>query len=163
MKLVESLNARYEDLQPREKLIISLGALVLVVAAIYLALLPTLKKNTELESRYQTLTDDMQWLHEQSQVVSRMNNSCSGHALQTGNIREIINRIIRRNQLKSLSLQQDDAAAFSLTVSGHSPNRILQLVHQLACQGLALEMLSITSADDEKLGYIADVEVFYVE
>ena len=163
MKLVENLSAWFADLQPRERLIISLGGAVLIVAAIYMALLPAMEKNAELESRYQTLADDMQWLREQSQVVSRLKNSCSGQALQSGKPKDIISRTARRNQMKVLGMLQDDPATYSLTVSGSTPNRILLLVHQLGCQGLALETLSITPADDEKLGYIADIEVGYVD
>ena len=163
MKLVENLSAWFADLQPRERLIITLGGAVLVVSAVYVALLPSMEKNAELESRYETLAVDMQWLREQSQVVSRLKNSCSGQTLQTGKIKEAINRIARRNQLKVLDLLQEDTAAFSLTVSGMRPNSMLQLVHQLACQGLALKTFNISAADDEKVGYIADIEVGYVD
>ena len=44
MKLVETLSGWFADLQPREKLIITLGGALLVAAALYIALLPPWKK-----------------------------------------------------------------------------------------------------------------------
>jgi len=142
MKLLENLSGWFADLQPRERLIMTIGAVLLVIAAIYMALLPAMQKNAELEQRYQSLNDDMQWLREQ---------------------KEVITRIIRRGQLKLLGLNQDDLTFFSFTVSGTSPNRILQMIHQLTCQGLALEFLDIRISTGEKVGYVADIEVINVD
>ena len=45
MKLVETLSGWFADLQPRERLVITLGGGLLVAAALYLALLPAMEKN----------------------------------------------------------------------------------------------------------------------
>jgi type II secretory pathway component PulM len=163
MKLLENLSGWFADLQPRERLIMTIGAVLLVIAAIYMALLPAMQKNTELEQRYQSLNDDMQWLREQSAVVSRLDSSCDGQAIQSGQKKEVITRIVRRGQLKLLGLNQDDLTFFSFTVTGTSPNRILQVIHQLTCQGLALELLDIRLSASEKVGYVADIEVINVD
>ena len=95
----------------------TLGAALLVVAAIYMALLPAMQKNAELEQRYKSLSEDMQWLREQSAVVSGLDSSCAGQAHSGGKKKEVITRIVRRNQLKLLGLNQDDLTFFSFTVS----------------------------------------------
>jgi type II secretory pathway component PulM len=163
MKILNNLSGWFAGLQPRERVIIALGAALLVVAAIYMALLPALQKNTVLEQRYKTLSEDMHWLREQSAVVSRLSNSCSGQALQSGEKKDIITRIARRNQLKLLNLNQDDPAVYVLTASSATPNQVLQFVHQMTCQGLSLETLNIAPSSDPKVGYSVDIEVAYVD
>lgn len=159
MKLVETLSGWFADLQPRERLVITLGGGLLVAAALYLALLPAMEKNAELNAHYSALVSDMAWLREQSQLISRMKNSCPGRTLQAGETDEVISRIVRRNQMKVLGLLEKSPELFSLSVSGISPNRILQLVHQLACQGLVLKDLKISPATGANIGFIGIVEV----
>lgn len=162
MKLLNNLSDWFADLQPRERLIIAVGAALLIVAAIYMALLPAMQKNAELEQRHKSLSAEIQWLREQSKVVSSLDNSCAGQEIQTGKKKEVITRIVRRNQLKLLSLKQDEPSSYSLSVSAASPNRVLQLIHKMTCQGLSLEALEISISSDAKVSYIADIEVSYV-
>jgi len=163
MKLLNSLSEWFADLQPRERLIITVGSVVLIIAAIYMALLPAMQKNAELEQRYKSLSEDMQWLREQSQVVSRLNSSCGSQTIQTGKKKELITRLVRRNQLKLLGFEQKDSTFFSLSVSGSSPNQMLRLVHQLTCQGLALESVDVNSVAGDKVVYVAEIEVINVD
>ena len=159
MKFLNSLSEWFADLQPRERLIITVGSVVLIVAAIYMALLPAMQKNAELEQRYKSLSEDMQWLREQSQVVSRLNSSCAGKAIQTGKKKELVTRLARRNQLKLLGFEQSDSAFFSFSVSGSNPNQILRLIHLLTCQGLALGSLDVNPVAGDKVVYVAEIEV----
>ncbi|MGB0449204.1 MAG: type II secretion system protein GspM [Porticoccaceae bacterium] len=163
MKFLNSLSEWFAYLQPRERLIITVGSAVLIVAAIYMALLPAIQKNAELAQRYKSLSEDMQWLREQSEVVSRLNSSCSGKAIQNGKKKELITRLVRRNQLKLLGFEQMDSALFSFSVSGSNPNQILQLNHQLTCQGLALESLVVNPVAGDKVVYAANIEVINVD
>jgi type II secretory pathway component PulM len=162
MKLLHSLSEWFADLQPRERLIITVGSVVLIIAAIYMALLPAMQKNAELEQRYKSLSEDMQWLREQSQVVSRLNTSCAGKAIQTGKKKELITRLVRRNQLKLLGFEQSDST-FSFSVSGSSPNQILRLIQLVTCEGMALESLNVNPVAGEKIAYAADIEVINVD
>jgi type II secretory pathway component PulM len=163
MNIANNLANWFSGLQPRERLIIKIGAGLLAVAAIYMALLPAMQKNTDLEQRYKRLNADMQWLREQVEVVDRLGSNCAGQAIQSGKKKDVITRIVRRNQLKLLGLQQGDTSSYSLSVSGPSPNRLLQLVYQLTCQGLMLNALDVRSSAGAKATYAADLEVSYVE
>lgn len=163
MNLLNSLSEWFADLQPRERLIITVGSVVLIIAAIYMALLPAMQKNAELEQRYKSLSEDMQWLREQSQVVSRLNTSCAGKAIQTGKKKELITRLVRRNQLKLLGFEQKDSIFFSFSVSGSSPNQILRLIQLVTCEGMALESLNVNPVAGEKIAYAADIEVINVD
>jgi type II secretory pathway component PulM len=163
MNLLDNLSGWFADLQPRERLIMAVGAGLLILAAIYMSLLPAMQKNIELEQRHKSLSADIQWLREQGQVVSRLNSSCAGKTIQNGKKQEVITRIVRRNQLKLLGFEQKDSSLLSFTVSGSSPNRILQLIHQLTCQGLTLEALDINSSAGAKVIYVAAIEVINVD
>jgi type II secretory pathway component PulM len=163
MNMSNNLGSWFSGLQPRERLIIKVGAGLLAIAAIYMALLPAMQKNTELEQRYKRLSEDIQWLREQSEVVRRLNSNCAGQAIQSGKKKDVITRIVRRNQLKLLGFEQGDTSSYSLSVSGPSPNRLLLLIHQLTCQGLSLDTLAVRSSAGAKAAYAADIEVSYVE
>lgn len=163
MNLLDNLSGWFADLQPRERLIIAIGAVLVIVAAIYMSLLPAMQKNVELEQRHKTLSADIQWLREQSELVSSLNSNCSGKAFQSDDKKEVITRIVRRTQLKLLALKQEDSPLYSLTVSGNSSNRVLQLIHKLTCQGLSLETLEVISSAEAKVGYIANIEVTNVD
>lgn len=160
--LLNNLSSWFADLQPRERLIMTVGAAILIVAAIYMALLPAMEKNAELKQRHNSLSADIQWLKEQSKVVSSLNSDCAGQAMQNGEKNEVINRIVRRNQLKLLGLKQNDSTFYTLSVSGASPNRVLQLIYQLTCQGLTLESLKVNASSDAKVVYAANIGVSYV-
>lgn len=163
MKPLDNLSGWFADLQPRERVIITVGAALLIVAAIYMALLPAMQKNTELEQRHQSLNEDLEWLREQSKVVSSLSSGCAGQTVQDGKKNEVITRIVRKNQLKLLGLEQYDSSYYSLSVSGTSPNRMLKLIHQLTCQGLALDTLDVRSSAGVKVSYAADIEVINVD
>jgi len=163
MNLLDNLSDWFAGLLPRERLIMAVGAGLLIVAAIYMSLLPAMQKNLELEQRHKSLSADIQWLREQSQVVGRLDSSCAGNTIQNGKKIDVITRIVRRNQLKLLGFEQKDSPLLSFSVSGSSPNRILQLIHQLTCQGLALEALDISSSGAAKVTYSADIEVINVD
>ena len=159
MNLSSNLVSWFSGLQPRERLIIKLGAGLVAVAAIYIALLPAVEKNAELEQRYQRLNEDMQWLREQAVVVARLDSGCARQIIQSGKKKDVITRVVRRNQLKLLNLQQGSASSYSLSVSGSSANRLLTLIHQLTCQGLTLDTLAITLSASAATSYAANIEV----
>lgn len=163
MKILNHLSEWFADLQSRERVLIGIGGALIVVAGIYMALLPAMQKNVELEERYQVLSIDIQWLREQSDVVGRLNNSCSNQVVENGKERDVITRMVRRNQLKLINLDENQTDGYLMVVSGVSANRVLQLTYQLACQGLALSMLDIESTDKLGEGYRATIEVKHVD
>lgn len=163
MKLLDSLSGWFADLQPRERLIITVGAALLIIAAIYMSLLPAMQKNAELDKRHASLSEDMQWLREQSEVVGRLNGNCAGQEIQTGKKKEVITRIVRRNQLKLLGFEEDDSSYYSISVSSSNPNRLLQLIYQLSCQGLSVQSLDVRASADSTVSYSADIEVINVD
>lgn len=163
MKKLDKLSVWFVDLQPRERRVITFGAALLIVAGLYVSLLPAMHKNAELQQQYASLSEDLQWLREQRAVVNRLNDGCSAQTIKTSGHKAVISRIIRRNQLKLLDLAQGDKYSYSFSVGGASPNSVLRVVHQLTCQGLALESMSINSSSDAKAAYLANVEVIYVD
>ena len=50
MKILNNLSGWIADLQPRERVVVSIGAALLVVAGLYMALLPAMQKNAELDA-----------------------------------------------------------------------------------------------------------------
>lgn len=159
MKLLNNLSDWFAGLQSRERVIIAVGAVVLAIAAIYMALLPAMEKNAELKLLHSGLSEDMHWLREQGEVVGRLKSSCNGQTINNGKKKEVISRLLRRSQLSLLNFEQNDSSFLSFTVSGSNPNQILHLTHLLTCQGLALETLDINSSAGDKVVYAADIEV----
>ena len=75
----------------------------------------------------------------------------------------MITRIVRRNQLKLLGFEQKDSSFFRLPSAVPAPIEYYSLIHQLTCQGLALEALDIRSSAGTKVIYVAAIEVINVD
>ena len=157
-KLITVMQDSLSRLQRREKLFLSAGAVVVVAALIYLTVLPSWDKYSLLSAQHSQLQADLQWLHQQREVVSRLSNNCSVKLLSDGAPRKILTRLVRRNQLKLDSIQEA-STSFSLKFSGSDANSIVRAVHEIACEGYLVNSLQIIkSADDAKL-LIANLEV----
>lgn len=153
----------YAQRDPRERVIVGAGAVIVVIAAIYMALLPSLSKATQLEQRYAILQSDLQWLSEQGQTVSRLVNSCVSESIQKGATKDVITRLVRRNQIQMKTLAEQSQGRYLLNLESASANRLLQLTHQLACQGLSINSLNISSAVASETNYTARMEVQHVK
>ena len=157
-KLIATMQDSLSRLQPREKLFLSAGIIVVAVALTYLTVLPFWDKHNLLSAQHSQLQADLQWLHQQREVVSRLSNNCSVKLVSDGAPRKILPRLVRRNQLKLDSIQQA-SDSFSLEFSGSDANSIVRVAHEIACDGYLVKSLKITkSADDAKL-LIANLEV----
>ena len=62
---MKTIGQAYENLQPRERLFISVGGLFALTAVIYLALVPFAEKHSELIEQQSKLQADLKWLHDQ--------------------------------------------------------------------------------------------------
>ena len=128
-----------------------------------MALLPSIEKAAELEQRYQVLQADLQWLEEQGVTVGRLGNRCLGKTLQKGSDADVITLMLRRNQLKLISLAEQTQSTYRVSLESANANRILQLVHQLACQGLNINTLEISPTATTGMSFAATMEVQNVE
>lgn len=146
------ISSWFATLQPREKVIVSAGAGILLLAAIYTMLLPGMERSSELQQRYQTLQADLQWLRDQSATVSRLGNSCVDKRISSASHSDVITRTVRRNQLKLLNLAEQGSMKYQLSIEGGNANRILQLAHQLACQGFTIQNLQISAESGAEEG-----------
>jgi type II secretory pathway component PulM len=163
MKSLSSVGDWFAQLQSRERVIVVAGAAIVVIAAIYMALLPSIEKAAELEQRYQALQSDLKWLEEQSTAVGRLGNRCPGKMLQKGSDMDVITLMIRRNQLKLVNLAEQAQWTFQLTLESANANRILRLAHQLACQGMIINTLEISPTATTGMSLAATMEVQNVE
>jgi len=163
MKSLSSVGDWFAQLQSRERVIVVAGAAIVVIAAIYMALLPGIEKAAELEQRYQVLQADLQWLEEQGVTVGRLGNRCLGKTLQKGSDADVITLMLRRNQLKLISLAEQTQSTYRVSLESANANRILQLVHQLACQGLNINTLEISPTAATGMSFAATMEVQNVE
>ena len=161
--IVAGISTWFAQREPRERVIVGAGAVIVVIAAIYMALLPSLSKAAELEQRYATLQSDLQWLSEQGQTVSRLANNCVSERIQQGATKDVITRLIRRNQIQMKTMAEQSQGRYLLNLDSTSANRILQLTHQLACQGLSVNTLNISPAKASETSYTARLEVQHVK
>ena len=163
LSLVNGINSWFAQRQPRERVILSAGAVFVFIALVYLALLPSIERSTELQERHQLLEADLQWLSEQSASVSRLSNSCVDKTIRTGAATDVINRLIRRNQIKLSNMAERPEGKYVLNLESTSANRLLQLAHQLACQGLTTNALDISRSESAETTYAVRMEVQHVE
>jgi len=157
-KLIAQVQDNVSRLQPREKVFLSLGVALVVVALIYLAVLPTWHKHSALSTQYSQLQGDLQWLHQQREVVSRLSNNCSVKLVSQGSSRKVLGRLVRRNQLKLGSIQEV-GDTFNLNFTGSDANSIMRLVHEIACEGYMVKSLQILEPAEDPNTILANLEV----
>ena len=163
LNVVTALKNGFAQRPPRERMILGAGTLFAFIALVYLALVPSLERSTELQERYRVLQADLQWLTEQSASVSRLSNSCVDKTIKTGAATDVINRLIRRNQIKLSNIAERAEGKYVLNLESTSANRLLQLAHQLACQGLTTNALDISRSENAETTYAVRMEVQHVE
>ena len=95
LTFVRGISAWLSQRQPRERIIVVVGAGIVFVVAVYLALLPSLERSTELQERHRILQADLHWLSEQSDSVSRLSNSCVDKTIKPGAAKAVINQLVR--------------------------------------------------------------------
>jgi type II secretory pathway component PulM len=161
--LVNGISSWFAQRQPRERVILSAGAVFVFIALVYLALLPSIERSTELQERHQILQADLQWLGEQSASISRLSNSCVDKTIKTGAAIDVINRLIRRNQIKLSNIAERAQGKYVLNLETANANRLLQLAHQLACQGLTTNTLDISRSESNESTYVVRMEVQHVK
>jgi len=157
-KLIASLQDSISQLQPREKLFLGVGAALLVAALIYLAVLPSWHKHDALSTQYSQLQGDLQWLHQQREVVSRLSNNCSIKLISQGSSNKVLSRLVRRNQLKLGSIQEA-GDTINLSFTGSDANSIVRLAHEIACEGYMVKSLQILESAEDPNAMLANLEV----
>lgn len=159
--LLIGLQDKLAGLQAREKLFVSVGAAVVLIALIYLALGPQLNRNTDLAGQQSDLQADLLWLQQQQSVVSRLTNSCSSSTASAQPAKDLLTRLIRRNQLRLQNLREvGDGMVLSFSAS--DANRIVRIAHQIACQGFTVGSMQVTASTAESNLWDATLEVSYV-
>ena len=162
LNFVSGINSWLAQRQPRERIIVVVGAGIVFLAAVYLALLPSLERSTELQERHRILQADLQWLSEQSASVSRLSNSCVDKTIKKGTAKDVINRLVRRNHIKLVKFAEQAQGKYALYLESANANRLLQLAHQLACQGLKTNLLDVRRPDAAATNYVVRMEVQHV-
>ena len=159
--LIANLQDKFAQLQQREKLFVTVGAALVVMAIIYSTLLPQLTENNQLTNQQADLQADLLWLQQQQAVVARLANSCASSQASVDPAKTVLTRLIRRNQLRLQNLRED-SQGLVLRFSATDANRIVRTAHQIACQGFAIESLQVTGSAAEANQWDATLEVSYV-
>ncbi len=160
--LIKRLQDGFADLQPRERLFVSAGALLILSAMLYLALLPQWQEYDELSAQQSQLQSDLQWLHEQREVVARLSNSCPLSVRSKGSRTKMLTRLLRRNQLKLIDMREA-GNAISLSFTGTDANEMLQLAYEIACDGFVVNSFEIVKSPEDNNRLAAMMEVSAIE
>jgi type II secretory pathway component PulM len=160
--LIKRLQDVFALLQPREQLFGSAGAIVIVAAMLYLTLLPQWSKYNDLAAQQSQLQSDLQWLHQQREVVARLSNSCPLSALSKGSKTKTLTRLLRRNQLRLIDTRET-SSAISFSFTGTDANKIMRLAHEIACDGFVIERFEIVKSPEDNNRLAAMMEVSSVE
>ena len=159
--LLANLQEKFNGLQEREKLVVSAGATVVLLALIYMVLSPQLDRHRDLTQQQADLQADMMWLQDQRAVVSQLTNSCSQTDTSTDSATEVLTRLIRRNQLRLQNLREV-SGGFELRVFSSDANRIVRLAHQIACEGFVVDGMEVSLSSTERNQWDASMEVRHV-
>jgi type II secretory pathway component PulM len=159
--LLINVQDKFARLQEREKLFIRAGGAAVFIALLYTALLPQLDRNSDLASQQTVLQADMLWLQQQQAVVSRLTNSCSSSTASAEQAKDLLTRLIRRNQLRLKNLREvGDGLVLNFTSS--DANRVVRIAHQIACQGFVVDSMQVNGSGSEANLWDATMEVSYV-
>lgn len=132
----------FAGLQPREQLILKLGAIALIPLLSIMFLLPKWESYSLLKDKLNSLESDMMWLSEQRETVERVANNCSKFNRQNIENKDKLSNLLRRNQLQIESVSQEGESMF-FSVSGKEGNQFLKSIYGIACQGYTLNELSL--------------------
>ncbi len=156
--LVNKLKDQFAGLQEREKRVVAGGALLIMAAIIYLALLPQLDRHGQLVDEQASLYADMLWLQDQGATVSRLANTCPSTNPSALAPSDSLTRLVRRNQLQLDSLRES-GLSFMLAFTASDANRIVRLTHQIACAGFIVQALEVSKSSTATNTWDGSMEV----
>lgn len=133
----------FSALQPREQLVLKLGAIALVPILSLMFLLPKWDSYSLLKTELDGLQSDIMWLNEQHATVERVANNCPELNRQNIENKVKLSNLLRRNQIQVESVsQEDESIIFSL--SGKEGNQFMKSIYAIACQGYSFDELSLS-------------------
>ncbi len=156
-----SIAIYFAGLQSREKIFVVVGAILVLGLLSIKALLPLGQTYTELAQQKQLLETDLLWLQQQRETVVELTNNCPALRNRQNSQSSILSQLVRRNQWQVESLNEGKDKT-SLAVAGDDSNRLLQLIHQIACYGFVVDSIEINRSDISDSGAAklrADLEV----
>lgn len=142
---IKKLQQTYDGLQQRERYVLAAGGVLIIIAALYLAFMPLLDRHSEIEGQHRQLQANLTWLQDQAAIVPRLLNSCSGRELAAGKDKDIISTLVRRSQLRLVSITEA-AKGISLNFNGTDANRMMRLAHQIGCEGFSIQRFEVSAA-----------------
>ncbi|MAH72581.1 MAG: hypothetical protein CBC09_00870 [Cellvibrionales bacterium TMED49] len=160
MKLAKSLKDWSQGLSRRETIIITVATSLIVITSVMLSLEPIWRDHHQLKVSFAAREEDLNWLNEQAKSVSKLGNDCAGRTIKNGSDREILNLILRRNQLRP-KVNKEDRGSYFLEFEVDDSNKVLKMISHLACEQFALETLLIDSLqnDENFARYVAKIEL----
>ena len=152
MKLADSFKGWSRGLSHREHIIIVTSIILIVLTSVMLVFEPTWRNYQQLRKKLAELEVDATWLNEQAKTVKKFGNNCAGRSIKNSSDSEILNLILRRNQLRP-KVNKESRGSHFLEFEANNANKILKLMSHLACDQFALEKLSIERVQiNENLG-----------
>ncbi len=149
--VMDMFRSKLALLQPRERTLLVIGAWLLSATAVFVLVTPMVTKQNELASKAESIRENLDWLHEQRSVVVRLQNNCASNHTQLTSTKGDFERITRRNQLSLDQSTTKSNGGTALTFSGSDANRVMHLVHGLACEGFVVKSLDIQRSADGKI------------
>ena len=131
-----------QGLSRREVRVIAAAIILILITSVMLFLEPIWRTHRQLQASVAAREQDLNWLNEQAKSVSKFENDCAGRAIKNGSDREILNLILRRNQLRT-KVNKEDRGSHFLEFEVNDANKVLKMIGHFACEQFALERLSI--------------------
>ena len=137
----------WTQLATREQRMVVGGALLLLVAALWLLFDGLWQTRQTLLAERDTLRNELVWLAEQAELLSAMDSPCTNYRPLETSAEDALQRLAQRAGL-TVDRQQQQAQGWRLSLSGAQGNAFLLLARDVACQGLRVSRLSVASAEN---------------
>jgi type II secretory pathway component PulM len=132
----------FSALQPREQLVLKLGAIALVPILSLMFLLPKWDSYSLLKTELDGLQSDIMWLNEQRATVEKFANNCPKVNKHNTENKNKLSNLLRRNQLQVESISQEGEKIL-FSVSGKEGNQFLKSIYAISCQGYSINEVSL--------------------
>ncbi|MAY02368.1 MAG: hypothetical protein CMQ38_05235 [Gammaproteobacteria bacterium] len=140
--MADKLTQFWSALQQRERRTILAGALLILLAALYLIFDSIWVTRSALMDERADLLAEQTWMQDQAELAVQLQNNCRDLRIMSLAARERLNLLVNRNNLTLQNLRvNDDNYSFELRTE--DGNNILQFIHHSACQGFSLSALTI--------------------
>ena len=148
--IIIKLRTWYADLQPREKTLVRIAAIVSVAYLCYLVILmPIITLVRSTDKNFAQAEADLLWLQQQARIVTGYKNQGLRH-LDTQQVIQQSRRFFQQSNLNVAlsSIQRNQELLITIHYSGNRPSSFFSALSKMINLGITLDQLSLNQAEE---------------